>query len=129
MKLSVLVAGALALSITTAAPANAALEQCGIASWYGPGFDGRTTASGERFSQYAMTAAHPTLPFGTIVNVERLDGGGSVSVRINDRGPYSSGRIIDLSRAAAAALKMIEPGVVPVRLTARSGGVSLAGGC
>lgn len=82
----------------------------GWASWYGPGFDGRYTASGEVFNQYAMTAAHPSLPFGTLVQVTNLDNGASVTVRINDRGPFSSGRIIDLSRGAAEALGMIYSG-------------------
>ncbi len=100
-----------------------------MASWYGPGFHGRTTASGETFNQYALTAAHPTLPFGTVVEVERLDGEGSVRVRINDRGPYARGRIIDLSRAAAAAIDMIGPGVLPVRLTLPDGQTAFGGGC
>lgn len=91
---------ALVLSTLISIPfiANA---QTGIASWYGPGFHGRTTASGERFNQNAMTAAHPTLKFGTIVTVTNHKTGRSVKVRINDRGPFIKGRIIDLSKAAA----------------------------
>lgn len=86
----------------------------GVASWYGPGFDGRMTASGERYDMHALTAAHRTLPFGTIVEVTREDGR-SVRVRINDRGPFGkSSRIIDLSRAAAAQLGMLRDGVVRV---------------
>lgn len=76
----------------------------GIASWYGPGFHGRKTASGERFNQYAMTAAHKTLPLGSMVRVTNLQTDESVVVRINDRGPYAGGRIIDLSKGAAQAL-------------------------
>ena len=78
--------------------------QRGPASWYGPGFHGRLTASGERFNSSAMTAAHRTLPFGTRVRVEHASSGRSVVVRINDRGPYAGRRIIDLSRASAQAL-------------------------
>ncbi len=89
----------------------------GKATWYGGRFHGRKTASGERFDQNAMTAAHKTLPFGTLVRVTRLDAKRSVTVRINDRGPYGKGRIIDLSRAAASKLGSLKRGVVRVRLT------------
>jgi rare lipoprotein A len=82
----------------------------GWASWYGPGFDGNYTASGEIFNQYAMTAAHPYLPFGTLVQVTNMDNGASAVVRINDRGPYAGGRIIDLSAGAAEAIGMIYSG-------------------
>lgn len=78
--------------------------QRGIASWYGPGFHGRKTASGERFDMGELTAAHKTLPFGTRVLVHNPRNGKEVVVRINDRGPYVAGRVIDLSKAAAAAL-------------------------
>lgn len=78
--------------------------QIGKASWYGPGFHGRRTASGERFNSHAHTAAHRTLPFGTVVRVTSQRNGRSVIVRINDRGPFIRGRIIDLSRASALAL-------------------------
>jgi rare lipoprotein A len=78
--------------------------QRGPASWYGPGFHGRLTASGERFNALAMTAAHRTLPFGTRVRVKHANSGRSVVVRINDRGPHAHGRIIDLSRASAQVL-------------------------
>ncbi|WP_423459055.1 septal ring lytic transglycosylase RlpA family protein [Ottowia sp. VDI28] len=78
--------------------------QRGIASWYGPGFHGRKTASGEPFDMAGLTAAHKTLPFGTRVLVHNPRNGKEVVVRINDRGPYVAGRVIDLSKAAAAAL-------------------------
>jgi rare lipoprotein A len=80
--------------------------QAGVASWYGPGFNGRTTANGERFNTHALTAAHRTLPFGTKVRVTNKSNGRSVVVRINDRGPYVGGRVIDLSNASARALGM-----------------------
>ncbi len=78
--------------------------QRGKASWYGPGFHGRRTANGERFNTNAYTAAHKTLPFGTKVKVTHAKTGKSVVVRINDRGPYAHGRVIDLSRASAQAI-------------------------
>jgi len=78
--------------------------QSGVASWYGPGFHGRKTASGEIFNQDALTAAHKHLPFGTKVKVVDQKTGRSVVVRINDRGPYAHGRVIDLSKASASAL-------------------------
>lgn len=78
--------------------------QRGIASWYGPGFHGRTTANGEKFDMHELTAAHKTLPFGTRVLVHNPRTGKQVVVRINDRGPYARGRVIDLSKAAASAL-------------------------
>jgi rare lipoprotein A len=86
----------------------------GMASWYGPRFHGRRTASGERFDQDDLTAAHRTLPMGTIATVRDPRTGRAVRVRINDRGPHARGRIIDLSRAAARRLGIIERGVVPV---------------
>ena len=88
----------------------------GLASWYGPGFTGKRTASGERFVPCRRTAAHLTLPFGTRLKVTRLDNGRKVRVRVNDRGPYVDGRIIDLSRGAACALGMIRDGVVEVQI-------------
>jgi len=90
--------------------------ETGMASWYGPGFAGRPTASGERFVPSQRTAAHRTLPFGTVVRVTRLDSGRKVVVRINDRGPFVEGRIIDLSRGAARRLSMLRDGVVEVRI-------------
>jgi rare lipoprotein A len=86
----------------------------GMASWYGPGFHGNRTASGEWFNQYDLTAAHRYLPFGTWVRVTNLNNGRSVEVRINDRGPFTGGRVIDLSTAAAEAIGMINSGVAPV---------------
>lgn len=88
----------------------------GVASWYGPGFQGRPTANGEIYDQNALTAAHKTLPFGTKVMVTNLRTGNRVIVRINDRGPFIEGRTIDLSRNAAAALDMLGAGVEVVRL-------------
>lgn len=86
----------------------------GLASWYGERFHGRRTASGEPFDMHAMTAAHKTLPFGTQVRVRHATTGQEVLVRINDRGPHVRGRIIDLSRAAAAAIGLVQTGVAPV---------------
>ena len=86
----------------------------GIASWYGHPYHGRPTASGEIYNMYDMTAAHRTLPFGTRVNVHDLENGHDVTVRINDRGPFVEGRIIDLSYAAAQAMRM--PGIAEVYL-------------
>jgi len=88
----------------------------GMASWYGPGFHGRRSANGEVYNQNAMTAAHRSLPFGTQVRVTNLQTGKSVVVRINDRGPYTGNRVIDLSAAAAQYLGMIHSGIAPVRL-------------
>lgn len=88
----------------------------GWASWYGPGFHGNQSASGEIFDQNAMTAAHRTLPFGTQVMVTNLDNGQSVLVRINDRGPFYGNRVIDLSAAAARVLGLMNTGIAPVRL-------------
>lgn len=92
------------------------IYQRGGASWYGIGFHMRKTANGERFDMSSMTAAHRTLPFNTIVCVRSLVNGREVVVRINDRGPFSSGRIIDLSRAAAEALDMVSTGIKQVAL-------------
>ncbi len=89
----------------------------GDASWYGPGFDGSMTANGETYDQNALTAAHPSLAFGTKVKVTNINNGRSVIVTINDRGPYAEGRVIDLSAAAAQSLDMIHSGVAPVEIT------------
>lgn len=88
----------------------------GIASWYGPGLHGRRTASGERFDSYEFTAAHRTLPFGTRVCVRSAITGKAVVVRINDRGPFTKGRVIDLSKAAAQELGLAGLGIKPVEL-------------
>ena len=93
----------------------------GLASWYGPGFVGRRTANGEIFTSAELTAAHKTLPFNTRVRVTRLDNGRSVVVRINDRGPFKPGRVIDLSRVAALELDLIRSGVARVRLEVLDG--------
>ena len=90
--------------------------ETGLASWYGPKFHGKLTASGEVFNQEKFTAAHPTLPWGTRVKVTNLDNGKSVDVRINDRGPFKRGRIIDVSRAAARALGMVGRGITTVQI-------------
>lgn len=91
----------------------------GLASWYGPGFAGKPTASGERFRPCKRTAAHKTLPFGTRVKVTNLSNGRTVVVRINDRGPFVEGRIIDLSKAAARQLGMLQAGVVRVEIVVK----------
>lgn len=101
------------------APAEAAFfSETGLASFYGGAQDGNTTASGETFHQFHLTAAHRTLAFGTVVRVTNMNNGRSVKVSINDRGPHVRGRIIDLSAGAARALGMKTDGVVPVRLEA-----------
>lgn len=94
----------------------AAATYSGRASWYGSQFHGRKTASGERFNMNAMTAAHRSLPFGTRVRVTNKRNGRSVVVRINDRGPFSGGRILDVSKAAANRLGLIATGTAPVTL-------------
>src|SRR5690606_33198066 len=86
------------------------------ASWYGPGFHGRTTANSEKYNMYDMTAAHKTLPFGTMVKVTNLTNEKTIIVRINDRGPYSKGRSIDLSKVAMQELDGIHSGVISVKL-------------
>ena len=96
----------------------------GLASWYGPGFVGRKTASGELFTSAEFTAAHKTLPFNTRVRVTNLANGRNVVVRINDRGPFKPGRVIDLSRVAAQRLDMVGSGVARVRLEVLDGGSS-----
>ena len=90
--------------------------ESGMASWYGPGFHGRSTASGERYDQHDMTAAHRTLPLPSIVRVTRVDTGESIKVRVNDRGPFHGNRIIDLSKAAANDLRMIGSGTAKVEV-------------
>jgi len=90
--------------------------QRGAASWYGPGFHGKTTASGEVFDEAKFTAAHKTLPLGSKAMVINVSNGRSVEVLINDRGPHVQGRIIDLSQASAQALGMIDQGVVDVQV-------------
>ncbi len=93
-------------------------EQRGLASWYGGKFHGRLTASGEVYDMNKLTAAHRTLPLGTYVRVTRTDGRGEVVLKVNDRGPFIKGRIIDVSRAGAEKLQMLEKGVAEVRVKA-----------
>jgi len=93
-------------------------QQQGIASWYGKDFHGRKTSNGETYDMHAMTAAHKTLPLGVNVRVTRLETGRSVVVRVNDRGPFVAGRIIDLSYSAARQLGIVEAGTAPVRVEA-----------
>jgi rare lipoprotein A len=95
---------------------GAAFLQRGNCSWYGPGFHGRRTSNGERFDKYALTAAHPTLPFGSLVEVTDVHSGKKVRVRINDRGPFVHSRILDLSYAAAASLDIVGKGVASIEL-------------
>lgn len=92
------------------------VSQTGIASWYGPGFHGKATASGEVYDQNQMTAAHQTLPLGSKVMVTNLENGSAAEVLINDRGPFAKGRIIDLSYAAAQTINMVGPGTALVRV-------------
>lgn len=103
-------------SLNSIPSAVAASTQSGTASWYGPGFNGRSTASGEIFNMHDLTAAHKTLPFGSRVKVTNLSNGKSVIVRINDRGPYVHGRVIDLSHAAASKIDLIAPGTAAVQM-------------
>jgi len=101
---NIVVVAALVTGLMGFVSVASAADQCGGASWYGPGFHGKKTASGQRFNENAMTAAHKTLPFGTVVQVTDQRTGKSIKVTINDRGPFHKGRIIDLSKAAAAKL-------------------------
>lgn len=108
-----------------AGPPAAGWTEEGIASWYGgrDGFEGKPTASGEIYDSSLLTAAHRELPLGTVVDVTNLDSGETVRVRINDRGPFVFGRVIDLSRAAAQKIGLIGPGTGPVRVTVVTPGV------
>jgi len=90
--------------------------ETGVASWYGPGFRGKATASGEKFRPSKLTAAHKTLPLGSIVVVKRMDTGDRVRVLINDRGPYVAGRIIDLSKKAARRIGVLDDGHASVKI-------------
>jgi rare lipoprotein A len=93
-------------------------KQTGIASWYGEDFHGKKTSSGEIYDMYAESAAHKTLPLGTIVRVRNLDNNREMEIRINDRGPFVTGRVIDLSYACASKLGVVGPGTAPVELVA-----------
>lgn len=103
-------------TLAAAAARPAIVNQSGLASWYGPGFAGRLTANGEIFDPSQLTAAHKELPFNTLVRVHNLENGRTVVVRINDRGPFKPGRVIDLSRAGAESIGMIGSGVARVQL-------------
>ena len=99
-------------------PDATGFRQEGIASWYGADFHGRKTSNGEIYDMYAMTAAHKTLPMGTLVRVRNLANQREIDVRINDRGPFVRGRIIDLSYTAARKIDIVGPGTAPVAVTA-----------
>jgi rare lipoprotein A len=114
--LMILAAG-LALAATAASQAPESAAETGIASWYGPEFDGRRTSDGEVYDKEKLTAAHRTLPFGTYLRVLNLDNGSGVVVRVNDRGPFAKDRVIDLSEAAARIIGMIPTGTARVQLT------------
>jgi rare lipoprotein A len=117
---SIVLAGACAQRNTPASSSKSIERhrtETGQASWYGKAHQGQVTASGERFDMHALTAAHRTLPFGTMVRVTHLKSGKSVNVRINDRGPFRSGRIIDLSYEAARRLGIVARGTARVQLT------------
>ena len=115
-RLAVLALALGALSACAVLPVGWTGRQAGIASWYGPGFYGRRTASGRVFTGSGLTAAHRSLPFGILVRVTNLENGRRVVVVIDDRGPYVWGRVIDLSPAAARRLGMVRDEVVRVRL-------------
>jgi rare lipoprotein A len=104
------------------APAAGEFQQKGVASWYGREFQGKKTASGEKFNMNDYTAAHKTLPLGSVVLVKNLENGKTVKVRINDRGPFAKGRIIDLSHAAAKKLDMVSSGEAQVSIKVLSAG-------
>lgn len=96
--------------------ATGKLLEEGVASWYGPNFHGKLTANGEKYDMHGLTAAHRTLPFNTVLEVENKDNGKTVQVRINDRGPFAKDRIIDLSKKAAEEIEMVGPGTANVSL-------------
>jgi len=108
-------------------PDAAGFRQKGIASWYGADFHGRKTSNGEIYDMYAMTAAHKTLPLGTLVRVRNLVNREEVEVRINDRGPFVRGRIIDLSYTAAKKIGLVGPGTAPVEVVALGVSVPVEG--
>lgn len=114
---NIVMVAALATGLFASVSVASASDQCGGASWYGPGFHGKKTASGAKFNENAMTAAHKSLPFGTVVKVTDQRTGKSIKVTITDRGPFHKGRIIDLSKAAAAKLGTKNTGTGKVCLT------------
>ena len=103
------------------------VKEVGEASWYGPSFNGKRTASGHTFDETKMTAAHRTLPLGSKVKVTNLNNGKSVEVEINDRGPYTKGRVIDLCHAAAKALGIREDGTARVSIEPLDNSVAAEG--
>jgi len=105
-----------AVMTTSPVPPVAGMEEVGMASWYGAPHHGRRTASGEVYDMHRLTAAHKTLPFGTRILVTNRDTGQSAEVRVNDRGPFVEGRILDVSYAAGRLLGAVGPGVIPVRV-------------
>lgn len=111
--------GALLLLLLLLASCSPKISEQGKASFYADFFQGRQTANGETFRQRKMTAAHRTLPFGTKVRVKNLKNGKTIKVKINDRGPFVDGRIIDLTKKAARKLGMVNDGVVPVEIKYR----------
>lgn len=113
----ILAAGLVLATVSSCATLTSGYKERGVASYYGPGFHGRQTANGERFNKHELTAAHRTLPFGTKLRVKNISNGEEVVVRINDRGPYVDGRIIDLSEEAARRLNFISSGHTVVELT------------
>jgi len=102
-------------------------EETGLASWYGKKFHGRKTANGETYDMYGISAAHKTLPLGTYVRVHHMQNGRTLDVRINDRGPFVRGRIIDLSYGAAQRLGVVGPGTAPVKIVALGAPLQTAG--
>ena len=116
------IAAGMILLLINGGPLPGNYYQTGVASWYGPNFQGNRTANGEIFDMNKLTAAHKSLPFGTVVRVVNLENGRSVVVKINDRGPFIKNRIIDLSRAAARKINMIGPGTAEVGLVIRKWG-------
>jgi rare lipoprotein A len=120
------VAGLIALSAKSEAQSSASIQpprasvvekpETGEASWYGEEFQGNPTANGETYDLNGLTAAHPTLPFGTTVRVTNLNNSKKILLRINDRGPYFGRRLIDVSKAAAKLLGFVDSGVTPVRV-------------
>ncbi|MFP4384306.1 MAG: septal ring lytic transglycosylase RlpA family protein [Spirochaetia bacterium] len=120
MKIPSLLFTAVLILLSVSAAASDYVEE-GWASWYGGKFQGRQTASGEIFDTHQLTAAHKTLPFGTTVEVTNTENGKTVIVKINDRGPFVAGRIIDLSMAAAEKIGMVGKGIALVKIKAVSG--------
>ncbi|HEX4995819.1 MAG TPA: septal ring lytic transglycosylase RlpA family protein [Methylomirabilota bacterium] len=114
--LALLAGCARAVMTPPSVPAVAGMEEVGMASWYGAPHHGRRTSSGEVFDMHQLTAAHRTLPFGTRLLVTNRDTSQSAEVRVNDRGPFVAGRILDVSYAAARLLGAVGPGIIPVRV-------------